>query len=717
MRRIKLVRQHDIKDCAAACLSMICHCYNINLSIPCYREMLKIDRNGTNLFGIIEAAHQVGLKAEALTGEAEDFICGLKKKELHLPIIAHVVINNVLDHFVVVYKITDTKIYVADPNEGYVKYTYNNFFEIWTGHIISFEATENTISINNNPNPLIKFICILTEQKKFLGLIAFFSMLISSISIVGTFIFKCIIDSLNNSSISYNLPTIFIAILVLYLVKGLVQIIRTSALAKLSQRFDFKILFEYYNHILELPMNFFNNEKTGELLSRFNDAAKIREAMSSASLTLFLDTIMVVFCGAVLLWINKILFIISSIIVLIYVSIIMLFRKKISLVNRLSMSENAQLTSYLKESIDGIETIKAFDYEKVARDKTHELIKSYTNQNVKASIIYGIQDSLTVTAASVGTLALLWVGYILVTRNVLSLGTLITFYSLLGYFLEPMKNLINLQPTVQTALVAADRLNDILFVNGENEDKKIVQLNSMDINFRNVNFRYGFRELVLENINLNIKQGERIAIIGESGSGKTTLAKLIMGFYSIESGSLTIGDKEISNIARSTIRDEIAYISQNIFLFSDTIYNNIVMGMEGVTEKEVREVCQISMADQFIERMPLKYNTLLDENGANLSGGQKQRIAIARALLRKPSILIMDEATSNLDTITEQSIKKTILNLENQMTCIIIAHRLSTIKNCDKIIVLNSGKIVEMGTHEDLINRKGYYFDFWKNQN
>lgn len=717
MKHLKLVKQHDIKDCAAACLSMICHCYDIDLSIPRFRELLKIDRNGTNLYGIVEAAKKLGFNSQALSGSPDDFLIGLKNQELHLPMIAHVVINNVLDHFVVIYKVTDKHIFIADPNEGYVKCSYNDFFNVWTGHIVTFETTENLIPINENPKPLMKFCKILIEQKKFLFYIGVLSLIISAISVIGTFIFKFIIDSFaDDVSAKFNLSVIFIGILFLYLVKGFVQVLRTSLLAKLSQKFDFKILFEYYNHILELPVNFFNNEKTGEVLSRFNDASKIREAMSSASLTLFLDTIMVLFCGMVLLCINRVLFAISSFIILVYALIILAFRKKISEVNRVAMNNNAELTSYLKESIEGIETIKAFGYEKNARENTHSLIKKYSDQNVTGSIIYGVQDSLTATVASIGTLALLWVGYLLVSQNVMTLGTLVTFYSLLGYFLEPLKNVINLQPTIQTALVAADRLNDILLVRAEETDKNDIALISMDIVFDHVNFRYGYRELVLQDINLHIRQGEKIAIIGESGSGKTTLAKLLMGFYKVESGKLSIGGKNIEDISTDTIRNNISYISQDIFLFSDTIYNNIKLGMENVTEKDVMEACHGSLADHFIEKMPLKYNTILDENGSNLSGGQKQRIAIARALLRKPSILIMDEATSNLDTITEQSIKNTILNLEGEMTCIIIAHRLSTIKQCDKIIVLNEGKIVEIGKHDELIEKKQYYYNFWKNQ-
>lgn len=264
---------------------------------------------------------------------------------------------------------------------------------------------------------------------------------------------------------------------------------------------------------------------------------------------------------------------------------------------------------------------------------------------------------------------------------------------------------------MQTAKVAAERLNDILDAEIEQPDSDKVQLESLygDIKIENLDFRYGNRELVLQNVSMDFSKGKKIAIVGESGCGKTTLAKLLLSFYRPERGKVMIDGKNLSEYSIASVRKHIAYIPQDIFLFADTIYNNLKFGNEDVTDEEVKDACELCCADEFIEKLPMKYDTMVEENGNNLSGGQKQRLAIARALLKKPDILIMDEATSNLDTITEESIKRTIQNFSDTMTCIIIAHRINTIKNCDYIYVMDKGRIIEQGTHQSLLEEDGVY--------
>ena len=302
----------------------------------------------------------------------------------------------------------------------------------------------------------------------------------------------------------------------------------------------------------------------------------------------------------------------------------------------------------------------------------------------------------------------------------MTLGSLITFNALLAYFLDPVKNLINLQPTMQTAIVAAERLSEILDLELEkvqDEKRKLYPASlNLPIRIENLDFRYGTRRLVLENINMSINAGEKIALVGESGSGKTTLSKLLMNFYPWEKGEIFIGDYNLKDINLEALRNRIAYISQDIFLFSGTIRENLELGNEDATMEDIIEACRLSKADEFINSMPLRYETMLEENGANLSGGQKQRLAIARALLKKPDILIMDEATSNLDSITEKAIEKTINSLSRNITTIIIAHRLSTIMRCDKIFVMEKGRFIEQGTHSELIANRGRYYYLWKDQ-
>ncbi|MCX8168585.1 MAG: ATP-binding cassette domain-containing protein, partial [Ignisphaera sp.] len=304
-----------------------------------------------------------------------------------------------------------------------------------------------------------------------------------------------------------------------------------------------------------------------------------------------------------------------------------------------------------------------------------------------------MQSTLKTFVKTTGGTVIIWVGAYQVMQGKMTLGQLLTYNSLLAYFLDPIENLINLQSMLQSAFVASDRLGEILDLEIEKSDNeyKKIKITSLkgDIDIKNLDFRYGTRQLVLKNINLNIKQGEKIAIVGESGSGKTTLAKLLLRFYDWEKGEILINGINIKDINIESLREKISYISQDIFLFSGTIRENLSLGMENDNLEEIIEACKISKAHDFINTLPLRYDTLLEENGSNLSGGQKQRLAIARAILKKPDILIMDEATSNLDSVTERAIEKTINKFSKNITTIIIAHRLSTIRRCDRIVVMD----------------------------
>ena len=493
-----------------------------------------------------------------------------------------------------------------------------------------------------------------------------------------------------------------------YVLRAFLQIFRGYLLAVTAKRVDVPLTLNYYNHLVNLPPDFYGTRKTGEFMSRFNDTSKIRNAISTTALTIMLDTIMAIACGALLCYINVTLFAITIIVMAIYAIIMFSFKKPIQSINHELMEKEAMVTAYLKESIDGIETVKAYQYESNVTKKSRQLYESLTNQNVKSSVIYVLQETLVSATASIGVVVLLWVGTYLCIDNIISIADLFVFYYLINYFLEPISNLINLQPELQTAVVAAERLNDILDVAVEQHstNKKEFKKLQEKIKFEGVDFRYGYRDIVLQNISMTFDKGKKIAIIGESGCGKTTIAKLLFSFYNIEKGKITIDGIELSDYTISSIRKRVAYISQDTFLFSDTIYNNLKIGNENITEDEIKNICKLCNADKFIEKLPLKYNTLLEENGNNLSGGQKQRLAIARALLKKPDVLIMDEVTSNLDVITEKNI---IDSLSDKVTCIIISHRIQTVKDCDYIYVMENGKIIESGTPQELLNKNGLY--------
>ena len=709
------VKQHDITDCGAACLATISKQYGLNLSISKIRETAGTDKQGTNAYGMIKAAEQLGFTAKGVKGNQEAFFT-----EFPLPAVAHVIVNGSLLHYVVIHKITKKQVIIADPAKGIVKYSPEDFFKIWTGVLILLVPTSKFQKGNENKGVFSRFFSLIFPQKRLLLNIFLSSLIITIFGILASFYFRFIMDDIVPNSLRKTLMTLSIGIIILYIFKAILEAFRNHLMLYLSQKLDIPLILGYYQHVLGLPMNFFGTRKVGEIVSRFMDASKIRDAISSATLSVMIDTLMAIIGGIVLFMQNRLLFAIAVIIVVLYGIIVFAFNKPVKKINEKQMEDNSQVTSYLVETLNGIETVKAFHAENEAQAKTDKLFVKLLKSIFKGGMITNAQQTLTGVISTIGGTVILWVGVVSVLDGNMTLGSLITFNALLAYFLDPVKNLINLQPTMQTAIVAAERLSEILDLELEKSADESRKLSPSSLNhqikIQDLDFRYGTRKLVLENINMTINAGEKIALVGESGSGKTTLSKLLMNFYPWERGEIFIGDYNLKDIDLEALRNRIAYISQDIFLFSGTIRENLELGNKNAALEDIIEVCKLSKADEFINKLPLRYETMLEENGANLSGGQKQRLAIARALLKKPDILIMDEATSNLDSITEKAIEKTINALSKNITTIIIAHRLSTIMRCDKIFVMEHGRFIEQGTHKELIQKKGRYYDLWKDQ-
>lgn len=714
MTNFKCILQNDETDCGPACLAAIFRKYNLKVSIATIRDIAGTDRQGTSAYGLVKVIEHFGFQQKVV--EADKSVLTPK---IPLPAIAHVVIDNSLLHYVVITKIKDDTVVVSDPAKGIVKYKKDDFIKIWTNILILIAPTEESQRGNKKESTLSSFFRLLISQRWLLLRIFILSMILTSLGIITSFYYQVIMDNVVPSLSIQTLNYVSVITLCLFLVQIGINFLRGILIVKLEQRIDIPIMLGYYNHALILPMKFYSMRDTGEIISRFNDASSIRDIVSDASLTIMMDTIMAVVGAVVLFNCNRLLFLVSVVMLILYGIIVFIYNKPIKKINRKIMEMNSKVTSQFVETINGIETIKAFNQEKNEETKTDKLYKKFLKKIFNGGILSLSQQTVTMFVAVVGELVILWVGTACVIKGNLTLGELITFNALLGYFINPIKNLINLQPSIQTAVVAADRLGEILDIAPEYNDEQDQSDNKSRFNkvsISNLDFRYGTRDLVLRHINLEIHRGEKIAFVGESGSGKTTLAKLLVRLYEQEKGSIKLDSSDIREFSISQIRNNISYISQNTFLFSGTIKENLLFGNSDATDDDISQVCKMCELEEYINSLPLKLNTRIEENGKNLSGGQKQRLAIARALLNNPEILIMDEATSNLDYITEKSIEKTINTFSGNMTTIIIAHRLSTIKDCDKIFVFRNGEIVETGNHKDLLNQKGYYYQLWYGQ-
>lgn len=539
---------------------------------------------------------------------------------------------------------------------------------------------------------------------------------------MGAFYFKIVIDNIVTENLKHTLTYLSIGIIVLYIFKVLLELFRSHLILYLSRRLDIKLMFSYYKHVLSLPMNFFETRKVGEIISRFQDAAKIREALATTTLTVMIDTIMVI-AGSILLYTqSSTLFFITALHVPIYILIIWMFQRSYEKINRQEMESNAELTSYIVESLNGISTIKSYNAEKEAEFQTEKRLINLLQKFFKRFVITNSQESLKTIVELVGGVVILWVGAISILDGEMTIGQLVAYNALLVYFLDPIKNLVDLQPTLQSAFVASKRLTEILDLDLEKNDQEDKKLSPTSFHHKirldNITFKYGTRQNIFNNLSFEIPIGYSVGFVGESGSGKTTIAKLLMRYYDVNEGNIYYDNYHIKDMNRTGLRNKIAYVAQESFFFSGSIFDNLVFGLnKEVTMDKIIDACILADAHEFISSLPLRYDTLLEENASNVSGGQRQRLSIARALLKEADVLILDEATSHLDSASERKIIESLKEYRaGQLTTITIAHRLSTIMHCDNIFVMSKGEIIEEGKHGELINKVGLYRELWNNQ-
>lgn len=732
--RFKGVLQHDEKDCSAACLATICKYWKLNIPLVKLRELIKVDKNGANIYGLIQAAAVIGLKGEALEGSWEELVDEIGKHEIKLPLIAHVIMDQSLEHFVVIYRISHTNVYIFDPGKGNVVYSIKEFLTLWTGYIITFTKTEDFKEQNLLIESYKKYFKLLKKQMGLLISILGFSFMIVLISIVSSLAFQKIVDQYAMGGIDAKSQVklfemlyaqinhllkgfvpIILALVGLYLIQSLLEYIRGVFLAYLSKRIDKELMFPFYNKLMSLPVTFFQNRETGEIISRFQDISEIRNMISGSTLILILDSVMLVIGMIILLGISSKLFMIVSAIAVLYVFIVLCFKKPLATVQRKIMENHANVTSSLKEGIDGVENIKALLAEKENISSFKKDIETYLETIFRGNKISQLLESLIMGISGIGNLMIFAIGIYLVMIQEISMGNLIAFQGLVQYFFNPLKNLLMLQPMLQSATIAAERLNDIMEVTSEKDiftRKETMGFENIKIQFKNVDFQYGYREKILKNVNLTINSGEKIAIVGESGCGKTTLIRLINAFYLVSEGEILFGNKNSNEVDLECLRKKIAYVPQNPILFNTSIINNITYGLTQYDENQLKEVIEECGILEIINKMPLKEHTVVSENGKNLSGGQQQRIAIARALMKKPEILLVDEGTSQLDIANEMKIMNYIFDIYNKNICIFIMHNYRMLERFDRIIYMSEGEIVCTGKHEELLENSKKYKEF-----
>ena len=705
--------QIDEMDCGVACLSMILKHYNSYYSIATLRRLAKTSKKGTSALGLVKAAEKLNLKTSAIKADMSIF----KSNSLHFPFIAHVIINKNLMHYFVVLNANKNYITIADPNpkEGIKKVKKITFSKQWTGVALFFSPTNHFKKVKEKKSNLFDLMPIVIKQKKLIFLISLMSVLVTLINIIGSYFFQIVIDNFipHNSIRLLILLTFLLAIT--YLIQGIYQFFRDYLLTKLSQQLSKDINLKFIKHLFELPMSFFSTRKVGEITSRFSDAGKIVNALGNIIITFFLDTGVLLFIGIFLYIQNHYLFLITMLFFPVYLILIISFSKKFTILNQEQMEKNSIVSSSIIESLHGIESIKTLNAEKNKFNQINTQYSNFLTKSLQYSKYNKIQQSLKQVTFNILNISIICIGGILSMHSQLQIGKLVAFTVLLSYFTKSIQNIIDLQPTIQSAQVAYNRINEINIIESEFLiNKGILQINNIsdfkNIKLENVSFAYGYAEPTLNNISIKINSNDKIAIVGKSGSGKSTLAKLLINFYTPTNGKIFVNNIPIKNIDKHELRKLIKYVPQTTCTFSGSILENLTLGSDNVSFKQVIKACKLAEIASDIEKMPLKYNTYLDEEGSTLSGGQKQRIAIARALLSSSPVIVFDEFTSNLDPITEEKIVKNIAKLKNK-TIIFIAHRLSITKYTNRIIVLDSGKKLEEGTRQQLIKSKKAFYE------
>ncbi|HFL6378402.1 TPA: peptidase domain-containing ABC transporter, partial [Staphylococcus aureus] len=559
---------------------------------------------------------------------------------------------------------------------------------------------------------------VFQRNQHFVWAILLTSVIINSISILSTFYFKYLIDQIIPSNFFDNLNKLSIGFLILYIGFGLNSFLRSQLILTMGLRINKNLLIDYYNHVLNLPKNFFETRKDGEILSRFRDTDHIREAFTSITVTLLIDLIMIVFGFTILFLQNKILFCIVLLFIPVYYLIMYLFKKPFEKYNRKEMEMNSRLSSKFIEGIHGIDTLKSYTNEKKFLSKIEKDFNSFLKQVYKLGFFTNLQMSIKDFMHLFTTLVILWIGSIEVMKNNMTLGELITFNALVVYFFGPIERLIEIQHTLQSAIVATRRVLEILDLNTEksNEKKEITVLEKIKkIKFSAVNFQYGHREKILSDITFSVYENQSLALVGESGSGKSTISKLLLKYYNPTSGVIKFNNSSLENYTFKDIRSKIGYVSQNPFLFNGTIKDNLLLNNKTlVKDEDLIHACKMAECWDFIKSMPNVFDTIIEGNGINLSGGQAQRIVLARAILKNPDVLILDEPTSSLDTTVSNKIKNNLKTIN--CIKIIITHDINLSQDCDDILVFSKGKILNQGSHNHLLNESEKYREFWKNK-
>lgn len=675
-------KQEEAKDCGAACLSMIIKYYKGYLSMERIRDLLKVNQSGTTAYHIIEGAKKIGFTAKGVKCTLDD----INEDNIVLPCIANVIINNTYKHFIVIYKIDfkNNKIVIADPANKIMVMSFDIFKSIFSGILIILYPNDNIPNYKNN-NSFIPLI--IKTHLKLIKQIIILSFFITVFSVISSFFLESISKMIiyDSKDLINLLLMIFLTIKVLKLIS---DYFKDKILILLDEKINLKLTLDVYRQVLSFPYKNYRNKTTGDILTRLLDVGNLKDHFSKIFLTLIVDLPLSLVSIFILYMINNKLLFISIFILILYILSYLFFKDSFDESIKTIKSNNVETTNYMIESINNFETIKGLNiYEDIYNKFEGKFIKLLKN-NFKYENMYIIQKFIKDFISEIGLFTVYGMGALLVLDEKITFGSLLTFGALLSYFIEPMKNIISLESDYRELKLIINRLND-LYEFSSLENKK--ELYRGNIKFNNLSYTYDDKNIILKDINLEIKEGEKVIILGNSGSGKSTLLKLLMKYYETNRDSIYINNIDINDYK---LPNGILYISQNENLFTDTLLNNITFNNQ-YNLSYINDISNICCLNEVLIKNNLSYDSLIEENGFNLSGGEKQRIVLARALIKKFNILVIDEGLNQVDISLERKILKNMFNRYKNKTIIVISHRLENLDLFNHMIKLENGVITE----------------------
>ncbi len=689
-RKLK-TRQQDFTDCGAACLVSVCRYYGLHVSISQVRSMAGTDQQGTSIMGLLEASKKLGFDARGVQGNQQSLF------KIPKPALAHVVLRNGRHHYVVICQVKRTYIKIMDPANGKLKrMTWVEFSDIWKGILLillpsdSFEPGAKTSQV------WPWFWRLLKPHYRILIQAVLGSLLYTLLGFSTSVFIRNITDKVLVFGDLWLLKTMGLAMIVILILQLALSVFKDVFIIRIGQEIDARLVLGYQNHLFRLPQRFFDTMKIGEIISRVGDAIKIRMFISHTVMSLTVNVFIVILSYLLILYYNWQIGLFLIAMIPMYCAVFLLtdiFNRK---TERRVMEASAQLESHLVESLQGIRTLKFFGAESYVLEKTEVKFLSLLRAGYRSSLNQVFAQSSSFGIQNLFTTGLLWLGSFYVLDSHLTTGELLSVYAILGYLTGPIAAVVSSNKSIQNALIAADRLFEItdLDTDQPKEGVSLSENGSGDVVFDRIDFQYKPGLKVLNKFSANIRAGEITAIQGESGSGKSTILNLLQRAYPIDNGTIKIGGTDLRYINDASLRKVISAVPQNIELFSGTIAENIALGDSSMDLKRVLEIINLLEMEDFIENLEHGCHTLIGESGVSLSGGQRQRIAIARALYRKPQILLLDEPTSSLDGQSEKSMIRAIESLKREgKTVIIVSHRRSTLAKADRILVMEKGKI------------------------